>query len=280
MIQFSDTMAVAGLTDVGLRRRHNEDSFSIDEDLGLFMVADGLGGHEAGEVASRTALEEIVAVVRRHARDTGGGRESPDHEVDERADGGCDPEPLIRDAVGVACRAIHDMNRERNRPDGRGMGTTLAGLWFSDDLQRAALFHVGDSRIYRLRADRLERLTRDHTAYEDWLARDREGPEPKKNVIVRAVGPRPETVADVSLEPVRADDRYLLCTDGLHGMADDGVIEAVLRRDGDPEATCRRLVELAKERGGRDNVTVVVACVKRPRPSGRRAGSKRSSSMR
>lgn len=271
-------MAVAGLTDIGQERDHNEDGYLIDEALALLLVADGMGGHAMGEVASKTAIETIAEVVCEHdpellsaaslagsgsANDPAGpcdgsttARDPDDTTVDE------DPTyalGVIQTALASSNRKINELNRAHNLPEGRGMGTTIVGLWLLENDQRAILFHVGDSRVYRYRGGRLVQLTRDHTLYQEWLDDGGHGVPPKRNIITRAIGPSPAAEADVSVQNLMKGDVFLLCSDGLTGMVDDAVIEQTLRSNSDLAATCEALVRLANDGGGTDNITVTLA---------------------
>lgn len=238
---------MAGLSDVGLRRELNEDTYEFDPGLGLLVVADGMGGHEAGEIASSIAVETVVACIDA-ARGPFGGADLPL------------ASSMVMDAVHDANRRIHDINIQRGKAAGRGMGTTLVGIWLSDAGSLVS-FNVGDSRLYRLRDGRLRRLTRDHTAYEQWLATGGIGQQPGRNVLLRAVGPWPHVEVDVAQHEVRPGDVLLLCSDGLTGMVDDATIERRLAVGAnDPlQTVCADLVEMAKANGGLDNVTVVLA---------------------
>ena len=228
-------LVVGAATDVGRVRDHNEDAFLVDDQLGLFAVADGMGGHQAGEVASAIALEALRAAVT-----SGEG---------------------IRDAVTRANDAVHEKSTTDERL--RGMGTTLtAGTLAAGDT--LLLGHVGDSRAYLLRDHHLERLTTDHSLVEELvqageLTEEQAESDPRRSMITRALGIEPEV--DVDLYPVQvvSGDRLLLCSDGLTGMVGEDRIEAVLTEEPDPNAAARRLIDAANAGGGIDNITVLVA---------------------
>jgi protein phosphatase len=244
---------MAGLSDVGLRRELNEDTYEFDLGLGLLVVADGMGGHEAGEIASSIAVETVVSCI-----DAASSRLHQTGEMPLAA-------AMVTDAVLDANRRIHDINLQRGKLAGRGMGTTLVGIWLP--VARSLIsFNVGDSRLYRLRGGRLLQLTRDHTAYEQWLASGGVGQQPGRNVLLRAVGPWPHVEVDVTEHEVRQGDLLLLCSDGLTGMVDDATIEHRLAGSA-AEAlpdVCADLVEMAKANGGLDDITVVLARVIQP----------------
>lgn len=234
-----------GLTDAGRRRPYNEDSFGIDAALGLLLAADGMGGHEAGEVASKMAVENISEFI-------------------GRLNGGADPRSAtaataIGNAVSAACRRINDKNKENGCRDGTGMGTTIVGLWLLEDEKKAVVFHVGDSRVYRFRDNKLIQVTRDHTAYEQWMDEGGWGDPPKRNVIARALGPWPDAKVDTRIEELISGDVYLLCSDGLSNMVGDRYMESTLCSRSDLRSAAGELIKMANENGGKDNITVILA---------------------
>ncbi|MDF1693728.1 MAG: Stp1/IreP family PP2C-type Ser/Thr phosphatase [Zhongshania sp.] len=242
---------VFGVTHIGQVREHNEDAIGIAADHGYMVVADGMGGHNAGEVASSIA----VAEVSRHLNIAS----APNHE-----DSIYSPQTLaLRDAVLAANREIlaaaeHDASR-------KGMGTTVVAMRFIG--QRLAVAHVGDSRLYRFREGFLDQLTTDHTLVQEWVARklytEEEARTAKnKNVITRALGLLSELEVDLLEELVRSGDIYLLCSDGLTGMLNDAEITEILSEQGhDPEAATMRLLTMANDAGGKDNISIIVVCV-------------------
>jgi protein phosphatase len=238
--------AFAGLSDVGRTRSRNEDSFEIDWDIGLALVCDGMGGHAGGDIASRTAAGAIIDFVAGQA----GGEQAAGFET---------ALPTIRAAIGEANRGLFALNQQRGYPEGRGMGTTTVGLWRVADGDGVVIFHVGDSRLYRLRGRELRQLTRDHSLYQAWLDGGGHGQPPHRNIITRALGTLPEVDADVSVQAVTVGDLFLICSDGLTSMASDAEIADTLTHgDDDLQATCGRLVALANRKGGHDNITVVL----------------------
>ncbi len=235
-----------GITDRGLRRELNEDSYRGCKDLGLFLVADGMGGHAAGEIASEMAAEIVEREV-----------------ADALGDGGEPPvRATLRHAVEHAHRAI--LARAAEEPEKAGMGTTLtvALLWPADGTLHLA--HVGDSRAYRLRAGELVRLTTDHT----WVQRQVDSgrltagearTHPLSNILTRALGvPTDDLEVDLLRGDLAAGDLILLCTDGLTGMVEDEDLRAILDRALPLETIAAQLVEAAKLRGGLDNITAVL----------------------
>lgn len=259
----------AGLTDVGRSRSRNEDNFDINREAALALVCDGMGGHAGGDIASRTAVETIVDFIYEYEPEE--EDDDPD-EVDEEmaneatlADRG-PPVPgvgqsiaTIRAAVQLANRRLISLNQERGFPDGRGMGTTVVGLWLVQDSDKVVIFHAGDSRLYRLRAGELRQLTRDHSLYQTWLDNGAQGQPPHRNIIVRALGTMREVEPEISLQTLAEGDLFLLCSDGLSSMVPDEQIAEILRAGASLQELCKRLVARANEQGGHDNVTVVLA---------------------
>lgn len=238
----------AGLTDVGRVRSHNEDAFQIDPDLGLVLVADGMGGHVGGDIASRTAIEAVNDFILEY-------EPVPDGLDRTGTEGSIE---IVRTAVHRANQRIVSLNHERGLPENRGMGTTIVGFWLPSGLSPAIVFHVGDSRLYRLRDGRLDQITHDHSLYQAWVDAGRSGAPPNRNIIMRALGVVDDSEADVSVQETRAGDTFLLCSDGLNGMVPDDTIIDILIEPLPLEEACRRLVEEANAHGGRDNVTVAL----------------------
>lgn len=265
----------AGLSDVGRSRSRNEDSFDISPENGLCLVCDGMGGHAGGDIASRTAAETIIDFIYEYepdANDCGDVDDVEEDPEDERTMSGSSVSEAmlgrsistIRAAVVLANRKLISLNQERGYPEGRGMGTTVVGLWRIEGTERIILFHAGDSRLYRLRKGELRQLTRDHSLYQAWLDSGAYGQPPQRNIIVRALGTMRDVEPEVSLQSLAPGDLYLLCSDGLTTMMQDEEISGILQtgEDGDLEELCSRLIARANEKGGYDNVTVILArCV-------------------
>jgi serine/threonine protein phosphatase PrpC len=226
----------AGFTDPGRKRRRNEDSFVIDPPL--FAVADGMGGAQAGEVASRLA----AAAFREF------------HDADE-----LDPEERLAAIIQEANRRIYE--RAAGDTEVSGMGTTItAALVAADAL---VLGHVGDSRAYRLRGGKFEQLTDDHSLVADLVRSGRITPEeadahPQRSVITRALGTDREVDVDTFTVPAESDDLFLICSDGLTTMVDDEEIRDLVTRASDLEQAGKGLVKAANKAGGEDNITVVL----------------------
>lgn len=250
-----------GLTDVGRKRKHNEDAYLLDAERGLFVVADGMGGHAAGEVASRLTVESIQEFI--------AGTED-DHDntwpfgYNNRfsVDGN-----RLSTAVERANEKV--MRAVVNRPELKGMGTTVVAALF--DEKRATLVHVGDSRAYLLRDAELRRLTDDHSWVQEQvnagiLSEEEARSHPLKNVVTRALGGGAHVAVDLIEIPVGDGDRFLLCSDGLTGMVSDDEITAALTSQRPLEQIVRGLIDLANERGGVDNITAITVEVRTGEP--------------
>ncbi|WP_295990023.1 protein phosphatase 2C domain-containing protein [Rugamonas sp.] len=248
-----------GATDVGPVRDSNEDNFLIDESLGLAMVADGMGGHAAGEVASAGALQALCDYLHRHA-DAAMRQHGSDDADATWSDPTMRAVGLLYDAIDFANHGLYAQNLARNCPEGGGMGTTLCGFWHPPGDAALVLFNVGDSRLYRQRDGRLEQLTRDQTLYQQALEAGVIDHLPARNLLLQAVGPSPHITPEVRSQLPLPGDVLMLCSDGLHGAVPHGEIEQVLAgaTAATLDAACARLIALAKQYGGRDNITVLL----------------------
>jgi len=244
----------AGKTDVGRKRSHNEDNYALFDELGLYIAADGMGGHAAGEVASLIAVERLREFIDATSNTDDITWPFERDPALERA-----ANRLVV-AIKIANKAVRDSALENAERE--GMGTTVAAALVEGN--RIHIAHVGDSRVYRLDASGLVRLTHDHSLVEEQLRAgiiDEEAAKthPMRNIITRALGVRDEVQVDVSSHELSTGDAYLLCTDGLTGMVEDVVISNVLAGMKDePAAAVDELVRLANENGGTDNITAVV----------------------
>lgn len=247
----------AGLSDVGLQREHNEDSFCILSKHRLFVVADGMGGHRAGDIASRMAVAEMKAFFDAPSLDAAG----PHSWSEEGAELTPDQSRLVS-AVKLANQRIFQASI-RNRSV-QGMGTTIVGALFNRGERKIHIAHVGDSRAYRVRAGTITQLTRDHSLLNDYLLvmpnlTDAQKERLPSNVITRALGMQDAVAVDLSVEHVEPGDVYVLCSDGLNAMLkDDRILEIVRASDGEIEWAARALVGEANQNGGEDNITVVL----------------------
>jgi serine/threonine protein phosphatase PrpC len=244
----------AGISDVGLQRDHNEDSFAILSEQELYVVADGMGGHRAGDVASRLATDAIVDFFRTTAADDVTWPFHFDSRLSEE-------ENRLLTAIRIANRQIIE-HSARSR-ECHGMGTTIVGALYSARKQRMFIGHVGDSRAYRVREGEIRLLTRDHSLVNDYLLAmpeltEEQRSELPKNVITRALGMQDHVTVDLQSDDARIGDLYLLCSDGLSGMVDEQEMLEVIERIPDLYEAARRLVALANEHGGEDNITAVL----------------------
>ena len=245
-------------TNPGQKRTRNEDLPVSDEELGLFLVIDGMGGHARGDVASQLIGETVHQFI----KDTAGDR-------DKTWPFAFDPHVSYnwnRMTTAVTMADLQLARRISENEQLRGMGATMTGALIEDD--KAVISHVGDCRTYLIRDGQIEQLTQDHS----WVAEQvRNGSidraeakrHPMRNVVTRAVAGLEENFQiDIRELPVRVGDRLLLCSDGLHGLTtDDELLDHVRRSDADPQAACDALVALANDRGAPDNVTVIIVRV-------------------
>jgi protein phosphatase len=244
----------SGLTDVGLQRDHNEDSYAVLSEYDLFIVADGMGGHRAGDVASRLATDAIAEFFRSTAQEDATWPFHFDTSLSE------DENRLVT-GIRVANRRIFE--RSIRSRDCAGMGTTVVGALYSRKKNRLFIGHVGDSRAYRVRKAQIQQLTRDHSLINDYLQAmpeltDEQRAELPKNVITRALGMQDSVAVDLVNDEPQLGDVYLLCSDGLSGMLTDEQILGVVGSSADTNEMCRRLIEKANENGGEDNITALV----------------------
>jgi protein phosphatase len=231
-------LVVGAATDVGRVRDHNEDGYLVDGDLRLVAVADGMGGHLGGEVASATALETL------HSRYTEG------HD--------------LRDAVVAANDAV--IERATGDDDVRGMGTTLTAAVLADDGETLVFGHVGDSRAYLLREGEIRRITTDHSLVEELiqageLTEEDAERDPRRSMITRAIGLEPDVEVDLYPLALQLGDRLILCSDGLTDMLREEQIAATAAAEPDPDRAAQELVDGANAAGGVDNITVIVVDV-------------------
>jgi protein phosphatase len=247
-------IAYHALSDVGRKRQGNEDSVLVNPEQNLFVVADGMGGHAAGEVASKIAVDAINEFVCLTSTDEEitwpfGLEENISYDGNR-----------LKTAIRYANRKVLDVTKDRKEYE--GMATTVAAVLLDGDT--ANLAHVGDSRIYLHRDSQLRQLTSDHSWVNEQIqsgviSADQARNHPLRNVVTRALGGKAELQVDLAPSKMQPGDILLLCSDGLTGMIPDGEICAVLERaQGDVEKAARELVDAANARGGEDNITVVL----------------------
>lgn len=251
-----------GITDVGMRRDHNEDAFLVDEELGLYIVADGMGGHAGGGTASRLAVDTIQAAVR-HAKEAEPELFAAGSGIEESGL----PE-VLREAVEEACAVI--FRTAQGDPELSGMGTTVTTVLV--DGRVAYVAHVGDSRIYLVREGRIYQVSEDHSLVNEQLKAGAIGPDEARNsrfrnIITRSVGFEPSVQVDLVGLDLEAGDALVLCCDGLSNLVDDPEILHVVE-ESSLEVAPGRLVALANDRGGDDNITVIVVRASEPETAG------------
>jgi protein phosphatase len=245
---------VAGYTHVGMKRNHNEDNYLILQEENLCCVADGMGGHSSGEIASKIAVDELAEFFRMTAKDqdaTWPFKMDKARNYDENR---------LATGIKLANKSIYE--KACNDTKYKGMGTTIFSVHFTQD--SAYVGHVGDSRVYFFRQGVLKQVTEDHSLLNDYLKAKKLTPAeienfPHKNVIVRALGMKELVQVDVTKVEPQQDDVFLLCSDGLSGMVTDPQIQELLGRTLELETACSQLIDLANAAGGTDNVTCVLA---------------------
>jgi protein phosphatase len=245
----------AGQTEVGCVRKHNEDNFLVEPELGLFVVADGLGGHAAGEVASQIVVEKIGQFIT-HTLER--DRTWPvEYDVDLPYDGN-----RLKAALLLADQGI--LNDIRSNPERESMGSTVVACLVAGD--RVTLVHVGDSRAYLVNPEGIRQITRDHSWVAEQVASgiltaDEARRHPFRNVITQALGNGGDLDVAVQELQIKELDRILLCSDGLSGMIQDEEIWGIMQSAPDVEEATRRLVDKAMNNGGEDNITVVIVAL-------------------
>ena len=244
----------AGVTHVGMKRNHNEDSLLLLPEQSLFVVADGMGGHSSGEIASGIAVEELGEFFKMTSKDqdaTWPYKMDKARNYDEN-----------RLATGIKLANVRIFEKASNDQKFKGMGTTIVSLHFAQNFAYVA--HVGDSRVYFFRSGTLRQITEDHSLLNDYLKAKKLTPEeieafPHKNVIVRALGMKDTVQVDVSRVEPNDGDIFLLCSDGLSGMVPDPLIQDTLAKQKDLQVAASQLIDLANANGGNDNVTCILA---------------------
>lgn len=248
-------LIAAGKTDTGIVRSNNEDNFIVDEKLGLLVVADGMGGHAAGETASKIAVSVIHEHLLSRRKFTGVYNESYSEATNN-----------LHSALCLANLAV--LEAAQSSPQMQGMGTTVAAAMICGN--RLSIAHIGDSRVYLIRSGHIEQLTDDHSMINEQLKRDlitREeaADSTTKNYLTKALGISAEMQTDLSELTILSGDILLLCTDGLSNMITDEIMMETVMSLQKPSAICDLLINKANEKGGKDNITAVIGCVKKER---------------
>jgi len=250
---------ISEISDTGRVREHNEDAIGSDADVGLMVLADGMGGYNAGEVASGIAVQTVTELAR-----AGAAREER-NDIDPTT-GWMRQTIVLRDAIARANKIIFQTAQSQSHCE--GMGTTLVAAMFYDN--RVSIAHVGDSRAYRLRDDKFERLTMDHSLLQELVDRGFYSQEEaqrstNRNYVTRALGVEPTVEVEVQEFDVIPGDVYLLCSDGLPDMVEDDDIHLTIRTfNASLDVVGQQLVQLTNDHGGRDNVSIMLAQVVQP----------------
>jgi protein phosphatase len=255
-VDIQDVLEIASQTNPGMIRSHNEDSVTYDAPSGLVVLADGMGGYNAGEVASGIAVSVISSEIRHHL-------ESVKPEKIEASSGEEMAVVLLRENVKKANTSI--FNAATSQPQYSGMGTTVVTGLFYDD--RVAVAHVGDSRMYRLRGETFETVTKDHSLLQEqidsgMISKEDARTSKNKNLVTRAVGIDADVVPEIHVYDVQVGDIYLFCSDGLNDMVEDEEIGSTLQMlKANLPLAATELVQMANDNGGRDNVSVILVKV-------------------
>jgi len=250
------------LTDTGKVRDHNEDAIGTHTDSGLMVLADGMGGYNAGEVASGIAVKTVLDLVPDAC-----SRE--DRTIAEPETGMMRQTIMLRDAIARANKVIHQT--AKSQPQCEGMGTTIVACLFFDN--KISVAHVGDARLYRLRKNRFEQITLDHSLLQELVDRGFYSPEEaqrstNRNYVTRALGVEPLVQVEVQELEVHPDDVYLLCSDGLPDMVEDEDIHLTISTfSANLETVGQQLIQLSNDHGGKDNISVILTHVREPFPA-------------
>lgn len=241
-------LEAAGVSDIGRQRQLNEDAYTSGDNLELFAIADGMGGHMHGDVASQETIAKLSEELTSYFKDSS-AIDKQEYCYD-----------VIAKTINTCNEHILKKNHQNGSNPGEGMGTTLVGIYFLRNTMQAITFNIGDSRLYRYRNQDLEQLTRDHTMYEEWVDAGEIGEAPAQNILVNAVGLVEDPRTDIKLENVKDEDVYLVCSDGLSGLVDNETLEEFINQNCDQPvaAQCEQLVNLANRNGGSDNITVIL----------------------
>lgn len=261
-MSLKNSIDIYGQTDVGSVRDHNEDAIITNSDLGLCVLADGMGGHKGGEMASAITISTVFDTLSEKLQHIKPGQTdiNSGYSLESEA---------AHDAVALANQNVHTSSTENEKY--RGMGTTVVVLLFYDN--RFTVVHVGDSRLYRLRNGVLEGITRDHSLMQELIDRGFYTPEQartsmNKNLVTRAIGIEDTVQIDITEDIAMVDDIYMMCSDGVTDMIDDDLIQSTMINCGtDLTKMTQELIREANEHGGKDNISVIVARPIKPFPA-------------
>lgn len=264
---------VSGKTDCGIARPHNEDSILVNSDAGIILLADGMGGHRFGDRASAESVKLIDTLIQNYLPI----RQSNPHfsdiwrqilhlfnlinnaPVEQELE---NHNQIISDILIETNKAIYLLNQQDQIIDGSGMGTTIVGCKLRNDVAKMHIFHVGDSRLYRFRNNRLEQLTKDHSLYQEWLDNGQIGEKPRSNLIYQGIGPKPTIDPSLQIIDIEPQDCFLLCSDGLTDLVEDDLIAEIIKNSSknNIEIKIQTLINNANINGGLDNISVIMIC--------------------
>jgi serine/threonine protein phosphatase PrpC len=252
-MNLQNKITIMGLTDTGIVRAKNEDCIGFDSALGLVVLADGMGGHRGGEIASTMTVDAIISNLQQKLPTISAG------EIDE-ASGFSRESICLQDAVVEANQSVFQASE--SNPDHKGMGTTIVVLQFYNNT--FSLAHIGDSRCYRLRSGKFEQITKDHSLLQELIDRGFYTPEEarksmNKNLVTRALGIDPVVMPDIQEDIVLKNDIYLLCSDGLTDLVEDEDIYLTINQfSANLEEAAKQLITKANQNGGKDNISVML----------------------
>jgi serine/threonine protein phosphatase PrpC len=247
-----------GITDIGRKRQRNEDSYLVNDKIGLYIVADGMGGHAGGEFASKIAVSTVEEIIRGEDRVKSNVPNNSYLDGEQAATAEGHEQDRLKDAINRAGNMI--VRRAFEDPELKGMGTTSTVMFVSED--KAYIAHVGDSRAYCVRDREIIQITEDHSLVHEQLksgliTEEEAKTHQLKNIITRSVGVQEEVEVDTIVWKIQPGDSYLLCSDGLSNMMNDNEMQDIINKF-DVEQGARELVDLANSRGGEDNITLIL----------------------
>ncbi len=250
LARFLSVKCVAkGLSDTGCSRKHNEDNILLNPTQNLFILADGMGGHQAGEVASKMAVSIVENALINEFNASSASKS--DIEFPEVS--------AITDAIKETNLKINQANADHGLKDGKGMGTTIVGCWYLPEKKMSTIFHVGDSRAYSYYKETLTQITTDHSLLQLWKDKCFEGDKPNANILTKALGPYAEVAPDVILHPAKKGERLLLCSDGLTTMvSDEKILDTLIQYEHSSKKIPEQLIIEANLAGGEDNISIIL----------------------
>ncbi len=242
-----------GLSDVGHARTHNEDHILLNEANNLFLLADGMGGHQRGDIASEMAVNSITELLLNSLKGSAEQSAYSTNDIEM-------PEVnRVIEAISATNVKIYTENQKRGLAEGKGMGTTIVGCWYLPTQKQALIFHAGDSRAYSVYKKELTCITRDHSLLELWKDNSIDGEKPAANVLTKALGPFKTVTPDISIYPLKKGENLLLCSDGLSNMlTDEEILSIFIDQKNHLPSIPQYLIEKANQSGGEDNISAIV----------------------